>query len=142
MATIKATCPTCGDVDLIPRQVRVRVVEAIEESASRRSYTFTCPTCDESIVKAADEDVVRLLTSAGVRAERIPVPAEAREVHHGGPIGYDDLLDLVLFLETHDLLSADMATAPGAWPSQGGLTTAYPDGLNLGGSPEGSADPM
>ena len=29
MATIKATCPMCGDVDLTPRQVRVRVVEAI-----------------------------------------------------------------------------------------------------------------
>jgi hypothetical protein len=29
MATIKATCPMCGDVDLTPRQVRVRVIEAI-----------------------------------------------------------------------------------------------------------------
>ena len=64
MATIKATCPLCGDVDLTPRQVSVRVVEAIEESAARRSYAFDCPTCHETMRKPADPEVVRLL---GVR---------------------------------------------------------------------------
>ena len=105
MATIKATCPMCGDVDLTPRQVRVRVVEAIEDCDSRRSYVFGCPTCHLDVEKPADEEVVRLLTSAGVRVERVPVPAEAREHHDGRPIGYDDLLDLVLFLETHDAVA-------------------------------------
>ena len=105
MATIKATCPMCGDVDLTPRQVRVRVVEAIQECDSRRSYVFGCPTCHLDVEKPADEEVVRLLTSAGVRSERVPVPAEAREHHDGRPIGYDDLLDLVLFLETHDAVA-------------------------------------
>ncbi len=109
MATIKATCPLCGDVDLTPRQVMVRIVEAIEDCDSRRSYGFACPTCQDCIEKPADTEVVRLLTSAGVRVERVPVPAEAREAHAGGPIGYDDLLDLVLFLDTHDTLAADMA---------------------------------
>jgi len=111
MATIKATCPMCGDVDLTPRQVRV--VEAIEDGESRRSYAFACPACAVEVEKAADDEVVRLLTSAGVRVERIAVPAEARETHHGGPVGYDDLLDLVLFLETHDTLAAEMAPSLG-----------------------------
>jgi hypothetical protein len=108
MATIKATCPLCGDVDLAPRQVTVHVVEAIDEAFSRRSYAFACPTCSDRIEKPADAEVVRLLSSAGV-----PVPAEAREAHTGRPIGYDDLLDLVLFLESHDTLAAEMAPSLG-----------------------------
>ena len=113
MATIKATCPMCGDVDLTPRQVRVRVVEAIEEQDSRRSYSFACPACQAEVEKGADEEVVRLLTSAGVRTERIPVPAEAREAHQGTAIGYDDLLDLVLWLESHDDVVEAMALSLG-----------------------------
>ena len=113
MATIKATCPLCGDVDLAPRQVTVHVVEAIDEAFSRRSYAFACPTCSDRVEKRADAEVVRLLSSAGVSTERVPVPAEAREAHHGRPIGYDDLLDLVLFLESHDTLAAEMAPSLG-----------------------------
>ena len=52
MATIKATCPMCGDVDLTPRQVRVRVVEAIEDGESRRTYAFACPACAVEVEKA------------------------------------------------------------------------------------------
>lgn len=113
MATIKATCPLCGDVDLAPRQVLVHVVEAIDDACSRRSYSFECPSCSDRIEKPADPEVVRLLTSAGVRTEKVPVPAEAREPHTGRPLGYDDLLDLVLFLETHDTLAAEMAPSLG-----------------------------
>jgi hypothetical protein len=113
MATIKATCPMCGDVDLTPRQVRVRVVEAIEEGDSRRTYAFGCPACHAEVEKSADEEVVRLLTSAGVRIERIAVPAEAREPHHGGPIGYDDLLDLVLWMENHEAIAEEMGLTLG-----------------------------
>lgn len=113
MATIKATCPMCGDVDLTPRQVRVRVVEAIVETDSRRSYAFSCPVCQAEVEKSADDEVVRLLTSAGVRVERQAVPAEARESHHGSPIGYDDLLDLVLWLETHEAIVEEMGLTLG-----------------------------
>ncbi len=110
MATIKATCPMCGDVDLTPRQVRVRVVEAIDETDSRRTYSFGCPACHERVEKAADAEVVRLLSSAGVRVERVPGARRrpARSTRRT-PIGYDDLLDLVLWLECHD------AVAAGAW---------------------------
>ncbi|MBI1376101.1 MAG: hypothetical protein GC157_01240 [Frankiales bacterium] len=113
MATIKATCPMCGDVDLTPRQVRVRVIEAISECDSRSSYVFGCPQCRTDVEKPADDEVVRLLTSAGVRVERVAVPAEAREPHDGGPIGYDDLLDLVLFLETHDAIAEEVGLTLG-----------------------------
>jgi len=108
MATIKATCPMCGDVDLTPRQVHVRVIEAIEDDLSRRTYTFGCPQCHEDVEKSADAEVVRLLSTAGVEIERVAVPAEAREHHDGAPIGYDDLLDLALWLEQTDDLMAEL----------------------------------
>ena len=113
MATIKATCPMCGDVDLTPRQVRVRVVEAIHQDESHSSYAFACPSCHLDVEKSADQEVVRLLSTAGVRIDRLEVPAEARECLEGAPIGYDDLLDLVLWLETHDAICADMGLSLG-----------------------------
>ncbi|MEI8056796.1 MAG: hypothetical protein WCI29_05275 [Actinomycetes bacterium] len=111
MATIKATCPMCGDVDLGPRQVQVLVVEAIEDSESRRTYSFTCTTCGDHVVKVADEDTVQLLGTAGVKIERVPVPDEAREQHRGRPLGYDDLLDFVLWLDTHEAIADELAAA-------------------------------
>ncbi len=106
MATIKATCPVCGDVDLTPRQVAVRVVEAIDDTQAQRSYSFVCPTCHDTVRKPADAEVVRLLASAGVAIGRVEVPVEAREAHTGAPLGYDDLLDFALWLGTHDALAA------------------------------------
>lgn len=113
MATIKATCPMCGDVDLTPRQVRVRVIEALEEHLARRTYVFSCPECHQQVEKPADLEVVRLLTSAGVHVSLVPVPAEAREAHTGAPLGYDDLLDFALWLDTHDAVAALMEPVRG-----------------------------
>ena len=42
MTTIKATCPTCGEVGLTPRDIDLRVDETGEEESF---YAFTCPTC-------------------------------------------------------------------------------------------------
>ncbi|HET8970984.1 MAG TPA: hypothetical protein VFN19_07990 [Candidatus Nanopelagicales bacterium] len=112
MATIKATCPMCGDVDLSPRQVRVRVVEAVQESQARRSYTFVCPSCHDRVEKPTEAEVVRLLRSAGVQVTHVDVPAEAREEHAGPPLGYDDLLDFGLLLERADCLADLFEAAP------------------------------
>jgi hypothetical protein len=98
MTTIKATCPMCGDVDLTPAQVRLTVAEA----AGWATYTFTCGSCHDLIEKAADDEVVALLSSAGVLVDR--VPGEVLETHSGRPISYDDVLDLALWLETHDVI--------------------------------------
>lgn len=98
MTTIKATCPMCGDVDLTPAQVRLTVAEA----AGWATYTFTCGTCHDLIEKAADDEVVALLSSAGVCVDL--VPGEVLETHRGAPITYDDVLDLALWLETHDVI--------------------------------------
>jgi hypothetical protein len=106
MTTIKATCPTCGDVDLTPRQVSVTTAPAAHWS----HYAFCCPTCGEQIVKDADADVVALLRGAGVAVRSIEVPAEALEAHPSSRLTYDDLLDFALLLGRTDAL-ADLVLA-------------------------------
>jgi len=108
MTTIKATCPVCGDVDLTPKDVRLTVAE----SAGWATYTFRCTQCDDDIEKPADEEVVALLSSAGVIVDR--VPAEALEDHSGAPFSYDDVLDFALWLASNDLVVGDFMPAPGA----------------------------
>lgn len=110
MTTIKASCPGCGDVELTPRQVRLVVC-----SVRRRSfYSFTCTTCTDVVRKHAGEDVVALLTSGGVVAERWTIPAEALEEHDGAALSVDDLLDFCLLLERADLLAAAAGAGRGA----------------------------
>lgn len=100
MTTIKATCPTCGDIDLKPRDIHVVVAPA----AGWATYQFTCPTCEDEVTKSADEEVVTLLRGAGVRVEKLHVPAEALESHGGPPLGQDDLIDFGLRLSLADRL--------------------------------------
>jgi predicted RNA-binding Zn-ribbon protein involved in translation (DUF1610 family) len=105
MTTIKASCPRCGDVELTPAQVRLVACSVPDWSY----YAFTCPDCLEEIRKPAAEDVVALLISGGVVAEPWTVPAEALEKHAGPVLGYDDVLDFALWLESADLLAAAAA---------------------------------
>jgi predicted RNA-binding Zn-ribbon protein involved in translation (DUF1610 family) len=100
MTTIKATCPTCGDIDLKPREIHVVVAPA----AGWATYQFICPSCEDEITKSADEEVVSLLRGAGVTVERVHVPAEALEMHFGPAISHDDLIDFGLTLRDTDNL--------------------------------------
>jgi hypothetical protein len=93
---IRATCPTCAEVELRGTDVTLKVCTQPERSF----YTFTCPACVMVVVKPADERVVRLLVSGGIKPEYWEPPAELLERHDGPVIGYDDLLDLHLLLES------------------------------------------
>ena len=101
MTTIKATCPRCGDVDLVPADVRVTVAAELGWS----TYTFTCVGCADS--------VVQLLTGAGVRVDHIEIPLEyleARVIERTyRPLTRDDLLDFALWLASVDdvVMAAD-----------------------------------
>ncbi len=95
MATIKASCPCCGDVELTALQVRLVVCSVADWSF----YEFTCDQCRDDIRKPAGAEVVSLLRSGGVKVERWVVPAEAMEDHNGPVINYDDVLDFALWLE-------------------------------------------
>lgn len=97
---IKATCPDCGDVELAPIEVTL-----IAPPPPRLAwYTFRCPECSACVHKDATAAAVRCLAEAGIEPEWIP--AEVLESHAGPPIGYDDLLDLHLELDTYPTAEA------------------------------------
>lgn len=107
MTTIKASCPTCGEVELTSKDVKLRVCS----HAPLSYYAFRCPTCRDEVRKPADEHVISLLMTGGVRAQVWEVPPEALEAKPGPALSYDDLLDFVLQLSSADTLAA-LATAP------------------------------
>lgn len=97
MATIRASCPDCGDVELSTPEMTVRVCAA----DNRGSYVFRCPTCRMAVTKAAEKRIVDLLVSSGVTLEVWRLPAELAEQRVGAPFTHDDLL------EFHELLQDD-----------------------------------
>lgn len=98
MTTIKATCPTCGEVSLTPDDIELRVDLA---DGTRCYYSFTCPGCYWEVRKPADQRVVRLLESGGVEALPLPPATAPKPRFEGPPITHDDLLDF------HTLLDGD-----------------------------------
>jgi hypothetical protein len=97
VTTIRASCPTCGDVELTVKDVTVRVCAA----DNRGAYSFRCPACRCMVVKDAEQRIVDLLVSSGVELHVWQLPAELFEAKLGEPLTWDDLLDL------HDLLQTD-----------------------------------
>ncbi len=94
MATIRATCPTCADVELTTRDLRVQVCS----DTNQGSYTFRCPSCGMAVAKQAEPRIIDLLVSSGVRMHVWRLPAELSEPKVGEPFSWDDVL------EFHDLL--------------------------------------
>jgi len=102
VTTIKASCPTCGEVELTPADVSLMVCT----HAPLSYYAFTCPGCAEQVRKPADDHVVSLLVSGGVPASVWDLPGEVLELHDGPRLSYDNLLDFALQLGSTDLLAA------------------------------------
>ncbi len=102
MTTIKASCPTCGEVELTPADVALMVCS----HAPLSYYAFQCDGCRTEVRKPADDHVVSLLISGGVPATVWDLPGEALEVKAGPAICYDDLLDFALQLGRTDLLAS------------------------------------
>ncbi len=107
MTTIKASCPSCGEVELTPADVTLMVCS----HAPLSYYAFECPDCLVEVRKPADDHVVSLLVSGGVPAQVWDLPAEALEERTGPRLSYDDLLDFALHLGTSDFLSAVAASS-------------------------------
>jgi len=101
MATIRATCPSCGDVELTTSDVQVRVSAAGGQS----TYAFVCPSCETTVVKPAEPRTVDLLLASGVTYELSVPPAAA--VHHeagGAPITSEELQSFQALLGDDDRL--------------------------------------
>ena len=102
MATIRASCSECGDVELTTADVRVRVCTADNQG----TYSFRCPICAMTVVKAAEPRTVDLLVASGVAYSTWSPPLELTEPRgSGAAFTHDDLLDF------HALLTDDAALA-------------------------------
>jgi hypothetical protein len=104
MTRIRATCPSCGEIELRPTDVVLRrVTDALGELTDASCYRFSCPDCAELVEKPADERVASLLATGGVAIEEVaetaPLPPHPEQPSGGPSLTPDDLLDLHLLLE-------------------------------------------
>ena len=102
MATIRASCSDCGDVELTTSDVTVRVCTHDNSG----TYSFRCPDCEMTVVKPAEPRTVDLLVASGVKLQAWDLPAEMSEVHEGDPISHEDLLEFHQLLNDDDELTA------------------------------------
>ncbi len=109
MATIRASCPDCGDVELTTRDVRVLLCSTTNEG----SYAFRCPTCLLAVSKPAEPRVVDVLVSSGVRLSVWHLPAELDELKAGAPINYDDMLAFHEELQSDDWFNKVLSMVSG-----------------------------
>jgi hypothetical protein len=126
---IRASCPICGEVDLRPDDVTLRVVKADGGLVGEGScYRFCCPDCDELVTKPADERIAQLLSTGGVPIETVddvddvagpalehiadPRPLHPEFPPAGAPFTMDDVLDLHLKLSTDSWFDELLADTP------------------------------
>ncbi len=105
MATIRASCSDCGDVELTTQDVHVRICD----DNNQGTYSFRCPHCQMTVVKPAETRTIDLLVASGVSFTTWRLPAELNEPHAGEPINHDDLLDFHHLMHDDSKLSAALA---------------------------------
>ncbi len=91
MATIRATCPTCDDIELTTRDLRVEVCS----DTNQGSYTFRCPRCHMAVCKQAEPRIIDLLVSSGVKMCVWRLPRELAEARTkvGEPFTWNNVLE-------------------------------------------------
>ena len=105
MATIRASCPDCGDVELTTADVRVRV--CLDDD--RGEYRFTCPICSMVVVKPAEHRTIDLLVASGVEMDTWTLPAEPFETRSGRRISHADILDFHKLLHDEEAMAAALS---------------------------------
>jgi hypothetical protein len=103
MTRITCTCPTCGIVALELDDLMV----VVDPGSGGGWYLFDCYECARQIVTTVPATVIQALCHLQIPVW--PIPAEV--VEHAttqwpdGPVGFDDLLDLMLWLQAQDELA-------------------------------------
>lgn len=105
MARIRASCPTCGDVELTTAEMSVRV----HGPDGSGEYRFVCPVCDTAVEKLAERHTVDLLLASGVTESTGDDPVENLVFADSRPLTHDDLLEFHELLCDEDQLSEAVA---------------------------------
>jgi hypothetical protein len=101
-ARITASCPQCGEVELMAEHMWVVVTDPTERS----HYGFRCPRCEAASRHPADLETLAVL-AAIVPVEMLAIPLEALETPTGPPLTSDDLIDLMVALDALDADNLD-----------------------------------
>lgn len=119
MATIRASCDACGDVEFTTTHVTVHA----PEDGGPGTYAFRCPRCASTVVRHAERSTMDLLIAAGVPVTTWRRPAELveRENEAHSPITHTDLLEFHAFIEDDDALARALE-AIGTRPDSGDLS--------------------
>jgi predicted RNA-binding Zn-ribbon protein involved in translation (DUF1610 family) len=108
MTVIRARCPRCGEVDLVPEDVALTVARG----GAGSSYAFECPECGDLVRKPADRRTVAILMSAGIEpGEPVDVAPALRDRDAIEPLGeaaYAPALTLDDLIDFHFLLLDDV----------------------------------
>lgn len=97
-ATIKANCPTCGNIELPARELTLNVSARFPALSH---YVFQCPGCQDRIEKPADAEVVQILYGSGVvpkTAWEPPTYPERKSLPNAPRLNEDDLITFGLLL--------------------------------------------
>lgn len=65
MTTIRTSCPLCGDVELAPTDLALRLTPC----RGTGTYQFRCPHCEQVQERPANHRVVSILLATGVAYE-------------------------------------------------------------------------
>jgi hypothetical protein len=103
MTRITCTCPTCGTVALELDELMV----VVDSGSGGGWYLFDCFGCARQVVIAVPETVIAALSHLHIPLQHVPaeVVEHAATRRRSRPIGVDDLLDLMLWLQAHDDLA-------------------------------------
>ncbi|HYG71053.1 MAG TPA: hypothetical protein VEC15_02045 [Actinomycetota bacterium] len=100
--TIRTKCPNCGDVEMDPGHVSMRLAS----TGDGGDYEFTCPACRKHVSKPVTRAIATVLLSAGVQPSRLGEPdgssrdpADGTPPRHAPPLTLDDLIAFHFALE-------------------------------------------
>ena len=96
MATIRASCPDCGDVELTHHEVTVVVCTSDGSGA----WSFQCFKCRKIVSRNAEDRIIRLLEGAGCVQRTWSLPHEIRPTVVD--LTHDDLLDFHALVNDDD----------------------------------------
>lgn len=102
MTMLRTNCPNCGDVEMDPGHVSMRLAS----TGDRGDYAFTCPACRKHVSKPVTRAIATVLLSAGVQPSRLGEPdgssgdpAGETPLQHVPPFTLDDLIAFHFALE-------------------------------------------
>lgn len=101
--TVKASCPTCGDLSLPAELVTVVMYP---RQPLINFYEFVCPHCKQRIQKDASPEIVLILSTVPTTRRVVDIPSEVLEDHPVLPaMTNDDVLDFMLDIQREDFLA-------------------------------------